>query len=370
MDGFERSVELLGEVPVVCAVLGTAAGGPAGRAILSHWSVMVEGSSQIFAAGPPVVERSLGEKLDKEQLGGSKIAVDKAGTVDNAVKSEVECFSQIRRFLSYLPQNVWQMAPRARSDDAPERADEALLEIVPRRRTQPYDMRQLVKHLVDDSELFEIQPRYGRSLITALGRVGGYPLGIVANNPRFLAGAMDSASARKQCRFMQLCDMFNIPLVFLVDVPGFMVGRSAEEAGTLRDGMRAVFVAGQLKVPTMTIVIRKCYGMAGLAACNKNGTDWKLGWPSAEWGSLPIEGGVAAAYRRELAQAPDPKAREAELEAELRALASPFRTAEAFAVEDIIDPRQTRSYMHQFVTLAQTKLETLLGPKHYWGGMP
>ena len=183
-------------------------------------------------------------------------------------------------------------------------------------------------------------------------------------------GAMDVKAARKQTHFIELCDCFHIPLVFFVDVPGFMVGKDAEEAATLREGMRAVYVGLQASVPMFTVVVRKCYGMAGMGATDKNGIDFKIAWPSAEWGSLPIEGGVAAAFRREIAAAPDPKAREREIEAELRAGASPFRTAEAFGVEDIIDPRETRPYLCRFIDAAQGGLRTNLGPKPKYGVRP
>ena len=183
-------------------------------------------------------------------------------------------------------------------------------------------------------------------------------------------GAMDVGEALKQCHFVELCDTFHIPLVFLVDVPGFMVGLQAESRGVLRAGMRAVFVASQATVPVMTLVVRKCYGMAGMAACPQRGANLKLAWPSAEWGSLPVEGGVAVAFRREIEASDDPKAKEAELEEELRFYASPFRTAEAFGVEDIIDPRETRPYLARYVEAMQAKLRTTVGPKEKLGVRP
>ncbi len=370
IHGFERAVELLGLVPVVSAVMGTAAGGPAGRAILSHWSVMVKGTSQIFAAGPPVVERSLGEKVDKEQLGGAHVAVDIAGTVDNVAANEADCIAQVKRFLSYLPQNVWELPPTGAADDPADRREEALLSIVPRERRQPYNMRKLVSLVVDQDSIFEIQPTFGRSVITCLARLQGQVVGIVANNPMVLGGAMDAKAARKQTHFIDLCDTFHIPLVYFVDVPGFMVGTAAEAAATLREGMRTVHAGLQVTVPAITVVIRKCYGMAGMGTTDKNGLDLKIAWPSAEWGSLPVEGGVAAAYRREIEAAPDPARRVQELEAELRRYASPVLTAEAFAVEDVIDPRETRPYLCRFIAAAQTRLATSLGPKYKCGVRP
>lgn len=370
VHGFERSVQLLGEVPVVAAVLGTAAGGPAGRAILSHFSVMVRGTSQIFAAGPPVVKRSLGEDVDKERLGGAAVAVDVAGTVDNAAATEDEAFAQIRRFLSFMPTNVWQLPPVVACDDPADRREEELLSIVPKQRTRPYKMHRVIDLVADKGSTFEIQPTFGKAVITCLARLGGRPVGIIANNPMIYGGAMDAKAARKQTHFVELCDTFHIPLVFLVDVPGFLVGTKAEEAATLREGMRAVHVGLTATVPQMTVVVRKCYGMAGMGTCDKGGLDYKVAWPSGEWGSLPVEGGVAAAFRREIAAAPDPKAREKELEAELRRYGSPFRAAEKFAVEDIIDPRETRALLCRFAALAEVRLKTNVGLKSRPGVRP
>jgi acetyl-CoA carboxylase carboxyltransferase component len=370
VHGFERSVELMGKVPVVCAVLGTAAGGPAGRAILSHWSVMVDGTSQVFAAGPPVVERSLGQKITKEDLGGPDLAVDVAGTIDNRVPDEVTCFAAIKRFLSYMPTNVWEMPPEQASRDPADRCEDELVRIVPKDRRRPYNMRKLVELVADRGSLFEIQPTFGKALITALARMNGKVVGIVANNPMVYGGAMDVKAARKQTHFVELCDCFHIPLIFFVDVPGFMVGKDAEMVATLREGMRSVYVGLLASVPMYTVVIRKCYGMAGMGTTDKNGLELKIAWPSAEWGSLPIEGGVAAAFRREIAQSADAKAREQEIEAELRAIASPFRTAEAFGVEEIIDPRETRPYLCRFIDAAQARLRTSLGPKPKYGVRP
>jgi methylmalonyl-CoA decarboxylase subunit alpha len=370
VHGFERSVALLGQSPVVSAVLGTAAGGPAGRAILSHFSVMVRGQSQIFAAGPPVVKRSLGQEIDKEELGGARVAVDLAGTIHNAAASEEEAFAQVRRFLSFMPRNVWELPPVTDCDDPVDRCEDALLALVPENRRQAFDMRRLVRLIADRDSGFEIQPTHGKAIHTILARFAGRPAGIVASNPMFYGGAVDHKAARKQIRFMQLCDTFRIPLIFLVDVPGFMVGRQAEENATLLEGMRVVHAAGQLTVPTATLVIRKCYGMAGMATGNKNGVDYKMAWPSAEWGSLPIEGGVAAAFRREIAAAEDPAAKEQEIEARLRPFASPFRSAEAFAIEDIIDPRETRPIICRLVDLAAATLGHDLGPKGTFNFMP
>jgi acetyl-CoA carboxylase carboxyltransferase component len=276
----------------------------------------------------------------------------------------------IRRYLSYMPSNVWELPPVIASTDPIGRREEELASIVPRDRRKPYNMRKLIGLIVDQDSVFEIQPTFGKAVITSLARLNGKVVGIIANNPMVYGGAMDMKAARKQTHFIELCDTFHIPLIFLVDVPGFMVGKDAEIAGTLREGMRSVYVSLQATVPMVTVVIRKCYGMAGMATTDKNGIGLKLAWPSAEWGSLPIEGGVAAAFRREIAEAADPKEKERELEAELRAVSSPMRTAEAFGVEDVIDPRDTRGYLCRFIDAAQLRLKTSLGPKLKSGVRP
>lgn len=370
VHGFETSVALLGQVPVVSAVLGAAAGGPAGRAVLSHWSVMVRGQSQVFCTGPAVVRRALGQAVDKEALGGSRVAVEDSGNIDNVVDTEAEALALVRRFLGYLPANVWELPPRRPTGDPAGRREEGLLRIVPRDRRRGYDMRALIGMLADQDSVFEIQPTHAPSLICALARMDGYTVGLVANNPQRNGGAMDVRAARKQVRFIELCDTFHIPLIFLVDMPGFMVGVQAEREGTLREGMRAVYAGVQARVPKITVVIRKCYGMGGMATTEKNGLGLKLAWPSAEWGSMPIEGGVEVAFKREIDAAPDPAGRRAEIEDELRSLASPWATAQAFGVEDIIDPRDTRRYLCRFLNAMQSRLKTELGPRLCSGVQP
>jgi acetyl-CoA carboxylase carboxyltransferase component len=257
-----------------------------------------------------------------------------------------------------------------RVGDPVDRCEDGLKEIVPRNRRRPYDMRRIVRWIADRDSVFELQPSFGKAVITSLARMNGRVVGIIANNPMVYGGAIDVKGARKQTHFVELCDCFHIPIIFLVDVPGFMVGRDAEAAATLREGMRSVYVSLQATVPMYTVVIRKCYGMAGMGATDKNGIDLKIAWPSAEWGSLPIEGGVAAAFRKEIAAAADPRSREAEIEASVRADASPFKTAEAFGVEEIIDPRETRPYLCRFIDAAAARLATTVGQKPKYGVRP
>ena len=368
-DGFERSVDLLGIVPVVGAVMGTTAGGPAMRAIMSHWSVMVKGTGQLFAAGPPVVERAFGTKLTKDELGGAKIAVDTAGSIDNVATDEADCLRQIKRFLSYLPQNVWELPPVVNCGDPVDRCEDALASIVPRAERQAYNMKKLLELVVDRDSLFEIQPTFGRAIITTLVRMNGKVVGIVASNP-MVGGIVDSKASRKQAHFVELCDMFNIPIILFAAVSGLLVGVQSESDAILREGVRARYIGFQVNVPVFSVLIRKCYGVAGGGFIDRGGLNFKIAWPSAQWGSLPVEGGVKAAYKREIAAAADPAAREKDIETELRQLASPFRTAEAFAIEDLIDPRETRPYLCQFIDAAQGRLRSQLGPKFKSGVRP
>lgn len=369
-DDFGRSVELLGEVPVITSVMGTAAGGPAARAMLAHFSMMVREKSQVFAAGPAVVERALGEALTADELGGASIAVDTAGSIDNAYASEAESFDAIRQYLSYMPQNVWSATPFVETSDPIDRRDDKLLSLVPQNRRQAYSMHKLMTIIADEGSTFEIQPTFGKSIITKFARFGGHVAGLVGNNPMHYGGALDTAGAQKMTHFIDLCNQFGIPLVYLADVPGFMIGSAAERSGVLRAGVRVVHAGLQATVPCMTVIIRKCYGMAGMAMVNQKGLNLKLAWPSGEWGSLPVEGGVAVAFRRDIANAPDPAAREAELEAEFRTYANPFKTAEAFAVEDIIDPRDTRFHICRQLEAAQERLRIDRGPRPQVGVRP
>lgn len=356
-----HDVRVLSLVPTVSAVLGSVAGLPAVNACLAHFNVMVKHISQIFPGGPPVVKAALGIEITKEELGGDQIHTRISGCIDNLAETETDAFAQIRRFLSYLPSSVNEMAPRAAAADDPGRAEDALLSIVPLDRRKTYDARSLLSMVVDRHSFFEIAPLYGRARITGLARVDGYPVAIMANNPRFNGGSTDVAAGSKVMRLMQLCDTFHLPLVSLADEPGFMVGPDSERLGIERAGARLVGSVCTSRMPWITFVIGKLYGVAGQCHHRPTGMFRRYAWPSANWGSMHITGGVSAAYRREIEAAPDPKAKRQEIEARLQALASPFLTAEATG-QDIIDPRETRARLMEFVHDAQRILATQVGP--------
>ena len=350
-------------VPVVALALGSVAGLPAVEACLAHFNIMVKGISQVFPGGPPVVKAALGYDITKEELGDERTQVFQGGVVDNLAETEEEAFDMARRFLSHMPQNVWEMPPRVEPADDPNRRDEELLSVIPRERSRGYNPYAVLKHVFDYDSFFEITPFYGRSRITGLARVNGYPVGVMINNPMFLGGSMDVTAGTKVIRFMQLCNTFHLPMVYFADEPGFMVGLEAQKQGIVRAGAKMLYATLQTRMPWITFVVRQIYGVAG--QCHDRGNQGmfkRVAWPSANWGSMHIEGGAVAAYRREIESAPDPEAKREEIESRLKAIASPFRTAEAFNIEDIIDPRDTRPILCDFIEMAQPVLKTQLGP--------
>lgn len=353
-------------VPVVSGAMGPVAGFPAGRLVASHFSVMVKETSQVLVAGPALVERALGISLSKEELGGWRIHT-RSGIVNNVADSEAGALEQLRQFLSYMPQNVWQLAARQDCNDDPNRADEALLSIVPRDGRIPFKMRDVIHHVVDQGSFFEVSPFFGRGQITGLARISGAVVGIIANDCKHYAGAMTADGSQKVKRMMELCDTFHIPIVNFLDEPGFMIGPDAEKAATIRHGMSAVAAAVQSSVPWATIAVHKSFGVASAAHFAPN--TYKLAWPSYEMGALPVQGGVAVAFHREIAAAEDPDKLRRELEQELMSNRSPFPMMESFAVHELIDPRQTRSRLCRWVEWIQPLLEELKGPVS-WGMRP
>ncbi|MCY4130127.1 MAG: methylmalonyl-CoA carboxyltransferase [Gammaproteobacteria bacterium] len=357
--------KLLCEVPVVGAILGSVAGLPAVDACLAHFNVMVKGISQLFPGGPPVVKAALGIDISKEELGDERTQVFESGAVDNLADTEEDAFDMIRQFLSYLPSNVWQMPPRGDTGDDPNRRDEELLSLIPREKRRTYNPRRILKAVLDEDSFFEITPHYGRSRIIGLARMHGYPIGVMINNPNRIGGSMDVAAGVKVIRFLQLCDTFHLPMLYLADEPGFMVGPEQQSLGIVRAGAKMICATLRTRMPWMSVIIRQLYGVAGQCHDRPGGMFKRVAWPSGHWGSMHIAGGVSAAYRRIIAESDNPESKQLEIEEKLEALSSPFKTAEAFNIEEIIDPRETRPLMCEFVELAQEHLKTQLGPSPY-----
>jgi acetyl-CoA carboxylase carboxyltransferase component len=351
----------MGIVPVVAACLGSVAGLGAARVAASHFSVMVEGTSQLFVAGPAIVKHGIGQDLIKEELGG--VAVHRSsGAVDNIASSEEDAFRQIRTFLSYLPQNVWQLPPVQTSADDPNRRDERLLSAIPRERRRPYKIHDILPMIFDEGSIFEIGQFFGGSIVTAMARLDGRPVAVIAPNVYVAGAALTAEAAEKLERFIDLCQTFHLPIVNLVDQPGLAVGLEAERKGTIRKGVRAIAAVYQATVPMIEIILRRVYGVGGAGMINGHGLHFRYAWPSGDWGSLPLEGGIQVAYRRELEASDDPEALYWELLERMERLRSPFRTAEAFGIEEIIDPRETRPLLCEWVRDVYALLPQQLGP--------
>ena len=359
---FRIIADAMGEVPIASGAMGAVAGFPAGRLVASHFAVMTRHTAQVLIGGPALVTRALGVRLSKDELGGAQVHAA-SGVIDNVAEDEHDVFAQIRRFLSYLPSSVWERAPRVSSEDDPERMEEDLLTAVPRDTDQPFDMRAIVGMVVDEDGFFEMGNAFGPSQICGLARLDGQPVGVLANDNRHAAGAMTAEAAQKYRRFVEMCDTFHLPVVNFVDQPGFMIGPAAERAGTIRYGMAAVAAAAQATVPWAVIQVHKGFGVA--TAAHYAPGAYVLAWPSVETGALPLEGGVAVAFHREIAAASDPGAKRKELEDRLRSARSPFPAAESFAVHELIDPRETRPYLCRWVDWIQPQLETLKGPVRF-----
>lgn len=349
--GFYLLANNMSTVPVVALGLGSVAGLGAARMAASHYSVMTKETSAMFVAGPPVVAHT-GQKLEKQELGGWQIQT-RSGGVDHAVDTEEEAFEAARRYLSYLPSSTYEVAPRLDTADDPGRREEFLFDIIPRDHRKVYKMRRIIDAVVDKGSFFEIGQMFGRSIITGFARINGLPIALMASDPYFYGGAWTADACQKITRFVDTAETFHMPVVYLADCPGFLVGLEAEKTATIRFGVRAMSAINQCTVPWCSFIIRNSFGVAGGAHQPTSRFAVRYAWISARWGSLPLEGGIEAAYRAEIEAADDPAAKLAEIEDRLQKLRSPFRTAETFWIEELIDPRDTRRLLVEFAELAE-----------------
>lgn len=356
--GWDLVVDNLSVVPVVAYGGGPVAGLGAGRTAMSHLAIFVAEKAQLFVAGPPVVQHATGQELTKEELGGREVHA-RNGAIERWVGSEEEAFSEIRRFLSYLPSSVWQTPPVTRNDDPVDRADEALLALVPRNRRKVYRVKTLLDGVFDSGSVFRYAD-YGGSVVTGLARLDGHPVGFLATDP-YKGAAVTATGAQAMTRLIDLCTTFHLPLVSLTDQAGLAIGLAAERTGAIRDGARAITAAYQANVPTAEVIVRRVFGVGGAGQVNRHGHITQWAWPSGDWGSLPVEGGIEAAYAADLRESEDPQALLAEIHQRLEAIRSPLRTAERFGVADVIDPRQTRALLCEWVHDAYQLLPKLVG---------
>ena len=348
--GWGLAVQNLSTVPVVSLALGSVAGLGAMRVAASHYSLMIKETSQIFVAGPPVVKR-IGQDYTKNELGGSQIHA-RNGTVDDEAATEAKAFEMARKFLTYLPPSVYELPERTEPAADASRIVEPLIEAIPKDPRQVYKIRPIINSVVDKDSFFEIGRLWGRSIVTGFARLDGWPVAVMASDPYFYGGAWTVDAARKIRRFVDLAQTFHLPMMHLVDCPGFMIGLEAEQASAVRFGMETITAINESTIPWCGIIMRKCFGIAGGAHVNNARYSMRYAWPSAEWGSLPVQGGLEVAYRAEIESAADPKAKMAEIEERLRLLRSPFRSAEAFNIDEIIDPRETRRILCDFANVS------------------
>ena len=353
--GSTMYTEQLATVPVVNMLLGSVVGIGAAKAVLGHFSVMVRDIAQLFVAGPPVVSHAMGYDITKEDLGGWHIHC-RNGSVDNLAETEQEAAAMARRFLSYLPSSVFEAPPvlPPAVDDPPDRREEELFSIVPRKRTTTFDMRRAIALMVDKGSFFEIGPLWGTDQITGLARVNGHPLGVIASDSQHAnGGALTADGCDKLTRLVDLCDLFHLPLLNLVDNPGFAVGLEHEMAGTIRRGGEWMVAFAQARVPIFTVLMRRSFGVAGNNyATPRSRPSMRVAWPAADVGGIPPEGGIEAAYKRQLAEADDPVAFRAELMARIESVRGPVGPLSKFQLEEMIDPRDTRRYISEWIGMA------------------
>lgn len=365
---FFDQVQMSGLVPQVAAVMGPTAAGTSYIPALADFVPMVKGTSSMALAGPHLVKAAIGEDISVEDLGGSGIHTKVSGVADQEVPDDAACIQSIKQFLSYFPAHSGEKPPTADYATSLELPDD-ILDLVPTDLRKPYDMRKLIHALVDTGTFFDIKPDFARSIITGLARLNGYSIGIVANQPMVLGGAIDVDASDKAARFIRLCDAFNVPLLFLHDCPGFMVGSRMEKAGIIRHGAKMLFAVSELTVPKFSVIIRKSYGAGYYVMCGRDyEPDLLVGWPNCEVSLMSAEGAVNIIFRKEINEATDPEATRAQRIAQYRAKIGGEMSAGHGYLDDIIDPRETRRILSAALERAQNRQRRLPPKKH--GVMP
>jgi acetyl-CoA carboxylase carboxyltransferase component len=353
---FKEEVIASGVIPQVAALMGPCAAGTAYIPGLADFVPMVKGRGSMALAGPHLVRAAIGEDVSQEELGGSRVHTRKSGVGDLEVGSDEECIERIKQYLAYMPSHNEVPPPRVESSDPIDRMDEDLLDVLPESNRKPYDMYEVIKRIVDDGEHFDLKPNWAKTVVTCFARFGGRPAGIVASQPKQLGGILDNDSADKVARFVNLCNAFGIPLVFLMDVPGFMVGTKVEQAGIIRHGAKMLHAVANATVPKITVVLRKGYG-AGYYVMNGRAYDPDVivAWPSAEISVMGAEGAVEIIFRRQVQEAEDPAAKKAELIANYRKIIDVYIAAQNDMIDDVIDPRETRPTICRALEMSEGK---------------
>jgi acetyl-CoA carboxylase carboxyltransferase component len=367
---FYRNVKSSGVVPQISVILGPCAGGAVYSPAMTDFIFMVDQTSHMFITGPDVVKTVTGEEVTLEELGGASTHASKSGVATFVSPDEKACLEDVRFLLSFLPSNNLEEPPHAEVSDDPQRRCDAIADILPDSPNRPYDMKRVIREVVDDGEFFEYFPKWAGNITCGFARIDGHPVGVVGNQPMVMAGVLDIDSSEKAARFVRTCDAFNIPLLTFVDVPGFMPGTDQEYGGIIRHGAKLLYAYCEATVPRISVITRKAYGGAYVVMDSKSiGSDLCFAWPTAELAVMGPQGAVGIVYKRELDAAPDPAARRAELVEEYtERYANPYIAAERGYVDDVIDPADTRRMLVRGFELLRTKREEL--PKRKHGNVP
>ena len=367
---FERNVRASGVIPQISVIMGPCAGGAVYSPAITDFTLMVRETSHMFITGPDVIKSVTGEDVTFEALGGAQTHASRSGVASFVAGDEEECLAMVRHLLSYLPSNNLEDPPAYAAVDDPERHDEGLTMLVPDSAKEPYDMHEVIRRVVDDGDFFEVFPFWAMNIVIGFARLDGRTVGVVANQPKVLAGTLDIESAEKAARFVRVCDAFNVPIVTFVDVPGFLPGTSQEFHGIIRHGAKLLYAFAEATVPRMTVITRKAYGGAYLVMNSKHlRADVSFAWPTAEVAVMGPDAAVNIVSRRQIEKAPDPAAERDRLIAEYqRKFATPYVAAERGFVDDIIEPSETRPQLIRALRMLSTKRETVPARKH--GNIP
>jgi acetyl-CoA carboxylase carboxyltransferase component len=367
---FFRNVQASGVIPQISVILGPCAGGAVYSPAMTDFIFMVKGTSHMFITGPDVVKAATGEEVTQEELGGAMTHATKSGVANFVFDDEETCLEQVRYLISFLPSNNLEDPPYYEPDDDPQRSCDGIMDLIPDAPNKPYDMKAVIAEVVDDGDFYEVNALWAMNIVCGFGRIDGHVVGVVGNQPKMLAGALDIDASEKAAKFVRTCDAFNIPLVTFVDVPGFIPGTNQEYGGIIRHGAKLLYAYCEATVPRIQIITRKGYGGAFVVMDSKSiGSDLAFAWPSAEIAVMDANGAANILLRRELAEAEDPVARKAQWDEEYsERFANPYPAAERGYVDDIIDPRDTRRVLVESLQMLRTKKEQLPARKH--GNVP
>jgi len=367
---FERNVRASGVIPQISVIMGPCAGGAVYSPAITDFTFMVKETSHMFITGPEVIKSVTGEDVSMEELGGAMTHATKSGVASFIGEDDEDVLQRVRYLLSFLPSNNLEDPPAYAATDDPDRLADALTHLVPDRAKEPYDMHEVIRYVVDDGEFLEVFPLWAMNVVTGFARLDGHSVGVIANQPKVLSGTLDIDASEKASRFVRFCDAFNMPILTLVDVPGFLPGTTQEFNGIIRHGAKLLYAYAEATVPRMTVITRKAYGGAYLVMNSKHlRADVSFAWPTAEIAVMGAEGAVNVVFRKEIEKAADPSAKKAELIKEYRdKFSTPYAAAERGFIDDVIEPAETRKRLIQAMRMLSTKREAVPARKH--GNIP